>query len=714
MTQSWKQALDAHNTKVDGWNTAFAPVMAQGRESRAGQAMLGQAIIDAINTKTSLIVEASTGTGKSFSGLIPIMVAVQKAKKQKKVFRGIVSTETLTLQAQLIDKDLPFLSKLYPGVEYRKLSGRTNYMCFEVAKSAAVGDFLMNSKIEKLKMRQINLGDGERRDVERVLGHELTNEQWSKIASSSQFCPDNQCAGDKCYSTRARQLALSADLVVVNHAILATDLEMKGGDALNDGMLGQFNVLVVDEGHQLEPVLVSQWTKELSERDLEKQAASVQTSVDLAGAISSNQNIGRSVNDAMDDLRDLLKNIKSYYMLLAEKSNEDWAGSSTALSLKYPLGRPSGPLAYAMDEFEEQNPARLLRAEDALVKASEYLIPAIEFATLNKIKGIRDIRKGLTAARDLLDTVRIMTKAFETKDGIIQDYGTYGALVDGWETFKDKTPMMTIRLVPLDVSAKAKQLWGKEGGQTNILMSATLTDLTDGSFRYARECIGFPPCPELRVETPFSLSTQQLVYVTPANRELVDGARYSFSELLDLINVSRGRALVLFTSRKELDWAAEQITKLKHMGHFQYPLYVQEKDSNKSKLMDSFRSDTHSVLLGLKSFFTGVDISGESLSLVVLAKFPLPRFSAECRQQISHWRSRGFSQWYERESLTVFQQAAGRLIRSGSDHGVVALLDHRVMDTTSNVYKTMKLGVGSLGSPVTQDISHVKSFLSAG
>jgi ATP-dependent DNA helicase DinG len=263
----------------------------------------------------------------------------------------------------------------------------------------------------------------------------------------------------------------------------------------------------------------------------------------------------------------------------------------------------------------------------------------------------------------------------------------------------------------LDVSAKANGLWGKEGGQTNILLSATLTDLTDGTFRYARECIGFPYSPELKVGTPFSLAEQQLVYVTPANREVVEGARYSFSELLDLINVSRGRALILFTSRKELDWAAEQITKLKHMGHFKYPLYVQEKDSNKDKLMESFKNDIDSVLLATKSFFVGIDVPGESLSMVALAKFPLPRYSAECRQQIKHWGSRGFPNWYARESLTIFQQASGRLIRSSGCKGVVALLDFRANDITNNVYKTARLGVSSLGSPVTQDVAAVKAFL---
>jgi ATP-dependent DNA helicase DinG len=147
------------------------------------------------------------------------------------------------------------------------------------------------------------------------------------------------------------------------------------------------------------------------------------------------------------------------------------------------------------------------------------------------------------------------------------------------------------------------------------------------------------------------------------------------------------------------------------MGHFQHKVLVQEKDSNKAKLAHEFKTDIHSVLLATKSFFVGVDVPGEALSVVVLAKFPLPRFSAECKQQISHWRSRGFSKWYEREALTVFQQAAGRLLRSSGCKGVVALLDFRAMDTTSQVYKTSSLGVKSLGSPVTQDLNKVKAFL---
>jgi ATP-dependent DNA helicase DinG len=685
--------------------------MAQGREERPSQTLLGQAILEAVEHRTNLVAQAATGVGKSFASLVPVINQIQKMKKMKRPYRCIVSTETLILQRQLVEKDLPFLSKLYPGFNYRKLMGRTNYLCFEVAKGAAVGDMFMNGQVEKLKARKDSIGDGEKKDVERVLGRELTKEQWDKIASSSTFCPDNQCSGEKCYSTRARNLAMSADLVVVNHAILATDLDMKMGDPLADGILGQFEALIVDEGHQLEPTLVSAWTKELSERDLEKMAGATAEGIELAKSVVSNHTIGKTVNDSLDELRALLANVKSYYMLLNEKAGQDWNGSSTSLSLKYPLGRPNGPLAYAMDEFETENPGRLARAEVALEEASKWLAQVTAKAAEEKIKGIRKIRKGYTAASELLETVRIISKAFETKDGIIQQYGTYGALVDGWETFKDKKPMMTIRLVPLDVSTRAKQLWGKPGGQTNILLSATLTDLTDGTFRYARECIGFPAGPEIDVNSPFNMQQQQLIYITKANRDKVEGAQYSLSELLDLINVSQGRSLVLFTSRKELDYATEQIQMLRNMGRFPYNVLVQTKDADKQKLIEVFKSDINSVLLATKSFFVGIDVPGEALTHLAMVKWPNPRYDALCKQQIAHWRMRGFPRWYERESLTLFQQASGRLIRSSGCKGVVSVLDFRANDAESNVFKTAKLGVTTLQSPITQDIATVKAFL---
>lgn len=697
---------------VKKWSEAFAPVMEQGREERPGQTLLGQAIIDAINNKSNLVAQASTGTGKSLAAAVPIILKIQESKKNGKPYRGVISTETLILQRQLIEKDLPFLSTLYDGFTFRKLMGRSNYLCFEVASTAVVGDAVLFGVVEKLRMRKDNLNNGERSDVERVLGYSISNEMWAKISSTSQFCPENQCSSEDCFSTLARARALDADLVVVNHAILATDIDMKisaGGGPMDDGLLGQFEALVVDEAHQLEPVLATSWTKEMSERELATMAGNLADGVDLAKSIKTNHMIGYRVSEAVEDVEDVLNNIKNFYMLLCEKSGQDWQGSSSAICMKYLTGTPSNQLRYAMEEYEKETPERIARSMKTMEDLIEYLRPVLVQAVDEKIKGVRKIRKSLTAATSLLEVLQILSKGLETKDGIINQYGTYGAIVDGWINFKDE-PKMTIRLVPLDVSVRSKALWGKVGGQTNILLSATLKDLTDGSFNYARKCVGFPDGPELDVDSVFNMQEQQLIYMTPANRETEEGAQYSLSELVDLINVSRGRALVLFTSRRELDHAAEQLQMIQNMGRFPYRILVQTKEADKQQLMNDFKNDVSSVMLATKSFFVGIDVPGESLSLLVLAKWPNPRYDALCRMQISHWRSRGFSKWYEREALTLFGQAAGRLIRSSDCSGVVAVLDFRVMDLESGVAKAAKLGVTTLGSPVTQQIERVKEF----
>ena len=698
------------------WADIFQPVMGEGRESRPSQAALGQAIIDAVEGRTSIVCQAKTGVGKSFASLIPVIVEINKNKRKSKPYRAIVSTETLILQSQLIDKDLPFLQKLYPGFTFRKLMGRSNYLCLEVAATAVVGDLSMHHIVEKLKTRQDSIGNGERSDVERVIGYKLRDEQWEKIASTSKFCPENMCSGEQCYSTAARAKALTADLVVVNHAILAIDMEMKmsgGGGAFDDGMLGPFEALIVDEAHQLEPVLVNAWTKEITEYDLSVMSGNLSEGIDLARGVKSNETIGYEVSEAMEDLQDVLSNIKKFYMLLNENINQDWQGSSTALSMKFISGYPSHQLQYAMNEYETETPAKIVSTLETLTKLKEYLAPVLVKAVEDKLKGVRKIRKALTAATGLYEAFEILQKGLDTKDGIISQYGTYGAVVDGWMSNKGE-PRMKIRLVPLDVSKRVQPLWGKPGRQTNVLLSATLMDMTDGSFKYARSCVGFPDGLDIDVDSAFNLREQQLIYMTPANRERVEGAQYSLSEMIDLINISKGRALVLFTSRKELDYAAEQLQMIQNMGQFPYKILVQTKDADKQQLVNDFKSDVSSVLLATKSFFVGIDVPGESLSLVILAKWPNPRYDALCRQQISHWRDRGFSRWYEREALSLFGQAAGRLIRSQNCTGVVAVLDFRVMDLTSGVAKAAGLGIKTLGSPVTQKLDVVKQFFNQG
>lgn len=696
------------------WAEQFAPVSALGRDLREGQALLGQAVIDSIRDGGSLLAEAGTGTGKSFATLIPAIHAAIDANAHKRPFKAVISTETLTLQTQLVDKDLPFLASLYKGFTYRKLMGRTNYVCLNQARINARGDAQLSSILETLKIRQDNLGDGELRDVERVLNKDIEPDTWKELTGSSKFCGDNQCTVEKCYGTLARAKALVADIVVCNHAILATDIEMKtqaGGGAFADGILGQIDCLIVDEGHKLEPVLVDQWTKKLSDWELQDQTNSVITALDLGQQIKSNFTVKDNTARALLDLEAVMKNIRRFYMAIAEKNGEKWEKASLALSEKIITGSDPSMLAL-MREYEEENPTRLLKAEQNLEKAIEYLKLVCQQAAEDQASGRRKMNKGHRAAKDLLDTVRIITKALSTRDGIVSQYGAFGARVDGWRRGNGE-PGLSIHLVPLDVSPRAKMLW--VGVKTTVLLSATLTDLTNLSnpFSYARTCVAFPDGKELKVGTPFDLKNQQLVYVTKAdgNKASVERAEFDFDEMISLIHASKGRALVLFTSRAELDWTAAQVRYLQSTGAFPYQILVQEKDVNKDKLATAFKEDISSVLFATKSFFTGFDAPGETLSLVLMAKFPNLRWSVECQQQVAHWRRRGFHNWYTRASLTDLEQAFGRLVRSSGCKGVLGMLDFRSVAPGHNVAKTAQLGITATGSPITQDIEVVRAFL---
>jgi ATP-dependent DNA helicase DinG len=267
--------------------------------------------------------------------------------------------------------------------------------------------------------------------------------------------------------------------------------------------------------------------------------------------------------------------------------------------------------------------------------------------------------------------------------------------------------------VPLDVSEKVKVLWQ---GRSAVLLSATLTDLTTGTFDYTALSLGFPAHETLKTAGAFAYREVQKVYVTPGRGgvvDTVDRAQYSFEELVALLEASDGRALVLFTAKAELEDCAERLQKLAADGRFNHPILVHENGSDKQDLLDRFRNERHSVLLGSKGFMTGIDVVGDALSLVVLCKFPLPRFDVVCRKQIDHWRKRGYPNFYEKEALTVFSQASGRLIRSNGDHGVVAILDQRVTKSTEKVSQTAQIGVRALGSDVIRSTEDVRNFLAS-
>ena len=697
------------------WAEQFKPISDKGWDLREGQEKLGNAIIHTIENKGILVGQASTGTGKSLATAIPLINKIHQSKRDHKSYRGIISTETITLQSQLVDKDLPFLEGIYGGFTFAKLMGRSNYLCMNQAKENVKGNIpleLLRSKIESVMQ---NITTGEHKDVMEAVNRDIDRETWSKLTGSSEFCTANKCDDEYCFGVRARKRALSSDIVVVNHAILGIDYEMKRGGSFgseSEGMLGQYDTLIVDEAHKLEEVLSNQWTEKMTEWEINDHLTRLNTGIQTA---SLHKNAGTLIGDIHSLMERLLKyfsNTVRFFSAIEARYSREWDGSETAMCLKYLPGDTEQDLLDMMVDFETVGPALMDDAIALMDTTEKYVMQTIEIMVNAGVKGktMREVRKCLTSTKYVKNLTNILGKALQSEDGVISHGGTtYGVVCDGWTRRKDNTKSMTIRCFPIDIGQRMRGMWATI--PSTALLSATLTDLTEGSFRYFKSSLGIDKCNEVDVRSTFAMMDQQLVYVSAQQYPVEDSTVFSVEEVVDLVNQAGGRSLLLFTSRRDIQMAETELLKYKMAGKFNYTMYVQTPDSDKAKLVEDFKKDTHSVMLGLKSMFTGIDIPGESLSLVVICRFPLPRFSTECKMKIAYWRKKSFPEWYSREALTVFQQAAGRLIRTESCVGVVALVDQRAYSPGTSVNKTASTGIIALGSRVTHSLTDVGNHL---
>ncbi len=456
---------------------------------------------------------------------------------------------------------------------------------------------------------------------------------------------------------------------------------------------------------------MSGWTDELTEWELNRTGDTLVKAVEASMQYASGSIMDRRVAEAVSGMSSFLVSATDFHLTFM-KDGEEWQNVEEAIRLRWVkcLNDHERAIlkAYEVDGLNQIKVAKQVYGE------AQVHIENILKARGDDMDGktARTIRKGLTAAKSLHRVVSRLELAMTSKNGTVVEYGVPYAVVLSGRYRRDGAPTSDISVVPLDISSLATDIWR---GRRVALLSATLRDMTDGTFRYVAASLGIGQHNEITVAAPFDYANVQKVYVTTGQRSVVpdiQGARYSFEEMVDLINAAKGRTLVLFTARAELEDAAHRLNQLAAEGKFNYPLLVQWAGSNKAKLAEDFEKDTNSVLLGLKSFFTGNSFEGETLSQVIICKYPLPRYNAVCKQQINWWRRRGFSDFYERESMNVFRQAAGRLIRSSKCKGVVSILDQRAVQEGQNVRSTLLKAVSTLGSDVTQDIDYVRTFLS--
>lgn len=604
-------------------------VAATGGQNRAGQRTMVAHVAQALELQRHLLVQAGTGTGKSLGYLVPALARVGESDQPI-----VVATATLALQAQIVNRDIPrLLQALEPRPESQAqvalLKGRNNYLCLHKLEGGYPEDepdalFDMPSSTSRVGEEVVRLREwadhtetGDRDELKPG----VSDRAWAQVSVSAAECLGRRCPlVEECFSEMARSRAAEADIVITNHALLAINAF--------EGMkvLPEHETVIIDEAHEL---------------------------VDrVTGAVSG------SLTVAM--VRRAARSVKKH-------SKAD----SGALEMA------AGTLETAFEGLAEG----LLKGLDGrLLTAISAVNDAARTALSDTKPDGQDVDAGLQMARSRVSEVHDMSSRILEASGE-QDV-LWISRQGGWENGRyvaaSDTDPATLNIAPLSVGLQLRD--GLFADRTVILTSATLTvgdsfDVAAGALGLQGE--GAPRWTSIDVGSPFDYRKQGIMYVAgdlkPPGFGVHEG---QLERLRELCEASEGGALGLFSSKRAAERAAEYMRE-----HSDLNILLQGESSLKA-LVEEFSEDVDSCLFGTMSLWQGVDVPGDSCRLVVMDRIPFPRPDdpiAQARTEaVNRHRGNGFMAVSAHHAAIRMAQGAGRLIRSVSDRGVVAVLDSRM------------------------------------
>ncbi len=592
-----------------------------GFAPRAEQIEMARCVADALASLQPLVIEAGTGTGKTFAYLVPALLSGRHV---------IISTGTRTLQDQLFHRDLPAVgAALGRPVNVALLKGRANYLCrhrLKLARSApelSLGEDGAGHVLERIERWATRTAAGDVSELTRVPeNHSI----WPAVTSTRENCLGANCPEfTSCHVFAARRAAQTADIVIVNHHLLLADLALKEG-GFGDLLPGT-EAVILDEAHQVPETAAQFFGASLSARQL--LALARDTAAELKSA-------GVSAAGVQAELRALEELVAQFRRSLPRgQSRIDW---------------------------------RLLSGDAA------ELLAELEA----KLFGIRDVLSELGGSSGLEHCARRVAD-------LVQHCAQLRALdEEAGARWLDVAPQSwTLRYTPFEVADRLQQLITRAPCAW-IFTSATLAVGED--FTHYTSRIGIPEAHAVRIESPFDYRRQALLYLPESISDPgdPDHARHTVEAALPLLDAAGGRTFLLFTSHRALaDASAWLRQKLGEQAPF--PVFTQG-EAPREVLLRQFRELGNAVLLGTSSFWEGVDVKGDALSLVVIDKLPFaapddPVLSA----RLEGIRRRGGNPFFEYQlpqAVLALKQGVGRLIRDANDSGVVMLCDPRLMTRT--------------------------------
>jgi len=630
-----------------------------GYKMRSGQVDLAQAVCDAISAGENLMVEGPAGTGKSFGYSVP---AVEFAVRTEE--RVVIATANIALQEQLVKKDLPLLQGILPWhFEFALLKGRTNYLCRASLQEADQDeDYKRMDLDEREQFREIETWakDTDHGDFSE-LGFNRTPRVVGLTSRSSDSCRGGACKFCKeglCFPDLARSRARKADIVVVNYHLLFADMIVKAKTGKSI-IIPNYEVLILDEAHKTADIARDFLGFRLS-------PYVVRRAVRLLGKISEQQLRDAAVTKAFEFFGELL-----------EFSRSD----------EYSCRLREPPPVDPSDLVE------MLRSAGAVMKKAS-MSSNTKFGT--ERKGLLlDLKKASARCYEIAGELDIVYSVGE------EDEENLAIYLEEFGSKKSKTAVIQARVV--DVAGLLNEMLFDEVS-SSILTSATMT--VEGRFDFVQGELGVADPRFLEVPTPFDFRHQAKLIVlegmpAPTDRtfhQAVAGAVHR------IIGAARGRTLALFTSYKSLNHAA---VRLERDCDF---MVLRQGDKPRTQLLQEFKDNTDSVLLGTESFWAGVDAPGETLSCVIIDRLPFASPEDPVLDVVKTYNDNWFWDIVIPRSIIQFKQGVGRLIRRVDDRGVIVILDKR-MNTKSYgqaYYRSLPR------MPVGESLDEIAEFLNGG
>ena len=600
-------------------------------EYRPGQMDMARAVMRAFEEKRHLIVEAGTGTGKTLAYLVPAVAAALGGNG-----RVIVSTGTKNLQEQLMEKDIPFLQNVLPkpfAATYMK--GRNNYLCLNRlarAQSAPVLEGLDEvDYFEEVSQwsRETEIGDrAELSNLPESLSF------WRHIDARSESCLGQKCPDyDACFITRMRQRAQEADIIVVNHHLFFADLSLRNGNY--GSVLPDYTAVILDEAHLVEEVASEYFGAQVSNYQIDDLVR------DLGMLTIEEAEVDQELTHSAARMSRFADN---FFMGFRDGRGEDG---------RYPIIPGTFARRNSSGEMEATPLGELYMALEGAIARAETTLDALKEKTPdveNLIRRLREIR-------------------FELEFIVT---GTDKKFVYWLER---RNRGVFLRASPIDVAGLLQDKLFEEV-PTVVLTSATLS--SGGNFAFIRDRLGLDTADDLIASSSFDYESQAILYLPskmPDPRDRNWGSAAA-DEVIRILNATEGRAFVLSTSLAGMQSLFENV-----WAEIDYPCLVQGSAS-KGQLLKKFRETPNAVLFATSSFWQGVDVRGEQLSCVIIDKLPfaVPTDPIVAARQRSIEDSGG-SSFYEYsvpQAIITLKQGLGRLIRSTTDRGVLAILDPRL------------------------------------